>query len=212
MQLYGYWRSSAAYRVRIALNLKAIAYQSMPVHLIQDGGQQHSEEYTALNPTHLVPTLVDGDFVLNQSMAIIEYLDSQYPEVKLIPSDAKHAAQARALAYDIACEVHPLNNLRVQQFLSQQLEVNDEKKQAWVDHWMSVGFAAFEQQVIKSKGKYCVGDEVTIADLCLVPQIYNAQRFNVDLTPFPETMEIVERCRKLPAFISASPEQQSDAQ
>ena len=215
MKLFGYWRSSAAYRVRIALHLKNINCESVPVHLVKNGGEQHSEEYIALNPTHLVPTLIDatdeGELVLNQSMAILDYLDSKYPKSPLYPESISDKAQVQALALDIACEIHPVNNLRVQQYLVKALTVNETDKSAWSHHWMTVGFSAFEEKLKKQSGKYCYGDHITMADLCLVPQVYNANRFNVDMTAFPLINAIVERCNQLPAFIKAMPENQEDA-
>jgi len=215
MKLFGYWRSSAAYRVRIALHLKNISCESITVHLVKNGGEQHSDEYTSLNPTHLVPTLVDdsveGGLVLNQSMAILDYLDNKYPESPLYPENIIDKAKVQALSFDIACEIHPVNNLRIQQYLVKELDVDDANKLAWSHHWMNVGFTAFEQQLQKTSGKFCFGDQITIADLCLVPQVYNANRFKVDMSEFPLINAIVERCNQLPAFIKALPENQEDA-
>jgi maleylacetoacetate isomerase/maleylpyruvate isomerase len=215
MKLFGYWRSSAAYRVRIALHLKNINCESVPVHLVKNGGEQHSEEYIALNPTHLVPTLVDetdeGKLVLNQSMAILDYLDSKFPQSPLYPEGFIDKAHIQALALDIACEIHPVNNLRVQQYLVKTLDVSEKDKTAWSHHWMTVGFTAFEEKLQNVSGKYCYGDHITMADLCLVPQVYNANRFKVDMTAFPLINGIVERCNQLPAFIKAMPENQEDA-
>lgn len=212
MKLYGYWRSSAAYRVRIALNLKAIKYETIPVHLIKDGGEQHKAEYLELNPNHLVPTLVDGDLVLNQSLAIIDYLDREYPENSVYPIDKKLRAKTQALALDIACEIHPINNLRVQQYIVNELNISVEQKEAWVDYWMTTGFNALEEQLKKTAGKFCVGDTISLADICLVPQVYNARRFNIDLTIFPTISRIVDACNCNKAFIDALPENQVDAQ
>ena len=212
MKLYGYWRSTAAYRVRIALNLKNIAFESISVHLVKNGGEQHSEAYSEINPSHLVPTLVDGDFSLNQSLAIIDYLDSYNSEQSLFPKDAKAKAKVQALALDIACEIHPLNNLRVQQYLANDLKATVQAKQAWIEHWMTIGFKAVEQQLQTSAGNYCFGDKVTVADICLVAQVYNAHRFNVAMEAFPLINKVVENCNKLPAFIDALPENQDDAQ
>lgn len=209
--LYGYWRSSAAYRVRIALNLKHIEHQLISVHLVKDGGQQHSESYVKMNPNHLVPTLVDGDFSLNQSLAIIDYLDEAHPSVALYPSNIKDKALVRALACDLACEIHPLNNLRVLQYLSNQLNINDAEKTAWYHHWIEEGFSALELRLAKTAGKFCFGDNVTVADLCLIPQIYNAKRFNVDMSAYPLINKIESNCAKLPEFIDALPENQADA-
>ncbi len=212
MKLYGYWRSTAAYRVRIALNLKNIAFESISVHLVKGGGEQHGSEYAELNPNHLVPSLVDGDFSLNQSLAIIDYLELSETGVALYPKAAKARAKVQALSLDIACEVHPLNNLRVQQYLANSLEVSNEAKQAWLEHWMSIGFIAIEKQLRVSAGQYCFADTVTVADICLVAQVYNAHRFNVDMSEYPIINRVVENCNKLAAFIKALPENQDDAQ
>lgn len=215
MKLYGYWRSSAAYRVRIALNLKGVSAEQLSVHLVRDGGEQHKADYIALNPQELVPTLVvddeqDGD-ALSQSLAIIEYLDELYPKTPLLPASALERAHVRAMGLTIACEIHPLNNLRVLQYLTQKLNVAEEAKTAWYHHWVASGFAALETQLARHSGRYCFGDKVTLADLCLVPQVYNAQRFNVDLTPYPNIMRVWAECNLLPAFADAAPERQADA-
>ncbi|MFT6900888.1 MAG: maleylpyruvate isomerase [Colwellia sp.] len=215
MKLFGYWRSSAAYRVRIALHLKNIDCEYVPVHLVKNGGEQHSEAYVELNPTHLVPTLIDdtldGELVLNQSIAILDYLESKYPQPALYPENIVDKAKVQALVLDIACEIHPVTNLRVQQYLVKTLGVDDANKSAWGPHWMCLGFAAFEEKLQKVSGKYCYGDHVTVADLCLVPQVYNANRFKVDMSAFPLINAIVERCNQLPAFIKAMPDNQEDA-
>ncbi len=212
MKLYGYWRSSAAYRVRIALNLKELDCQLISVHLVKNGGEQHQEHYVAMNPSHLVPTLVDGDLVLNQSIAIIDYLDSCHPDVALYPSDYGLKAKVQALSLDIACEIHPVNNLRVQQYLSNELSITDKDKMAWVHHWMAIGFASVEAQLVKSSGKFCFADTVTMADICLIPQVYNAKRFGLDLAAYPNICRITDNCNALPAFDKALPENQADAQ
>jgi len=212
MKLYGYWRSSAAYRVRIALYLKNIDFDSQSVHLIKEGGQQHHTDYTELNPSHLVPTLVDGDLVLSQSIAIIDYLDACYKQVPLYPENIVDKAKVQALALDIACEIHPVNNLRVQQYLVNELAVTDQQKLAWVQHWMDIGFTSIEKQLTKSAGLYCFGDQLTMADICLVPQVYNANRFGLTMSKYPLIEGICERCNKLDAFIKALPENQEDAQ
>jgi len=212
MKLYGYWRSSAAYRVRIALNLKEIEFESISVHLVKNGGEQHAEEYVELNPTHLVPTLVDGDIKLNQSLAIIDYLDAKYSQNLLYPAAIEEKAVVQALTLDIACEIHPVNNLRVQQYLVNTLNASEEQKLQWSHHWMATGFAAVEKKLAKSAGKYCFGDTVTIADLTLIPQVYNARRFKLNMTPYPIISKVFNNCEQLPAFIKARPENQSDAQ
>lgn len=212
MKLYGYWRSSAAYRVRIALNFKQLSYDNIPVHLLNKGGEQHNTEYKALNPAQLVPTLLDNELSINQSLAIIEYLDQMYPEPRLLPENAATQAQVRALALDIACDIHPLNNLRVLQYLTGPLALTAEQKQTWVTHWLAVGFSAFEQRLATCAGQFCVGDSVSLADICLVPQVYNAKRFGLDMTDYPRITAIVEHCQQLAAFALAAPEMQPDAQ
>lgn len=212
MKLYGYWRSSAAYRVRIALHLKGIECEHIPVHLVKDGGEQHQSEYNEINPSHLVPTLIDGDLTLNQSVAILDYLDQKFPTPALYPETIEHKATVQALALDVACEIHPINNLRVQQYLVKQLGVSEGAKLEWSHYWMSVGFSAIEKRLATTAKTYCFGDNITMADICLVPQVYNARRFQVDMTPFPLINAIVERCNQHPAFIAALPENQEDAQ
>ncbi|MEO3878559.1 maleylacetoacetate isomerase [Rheinheimera fenheensis] len=212
MKLYGYWRSSAAYRVRIALNLKQLSFENLSIHLVKNGGEQHSDSYKALNPAQLVPTLIDGELSLNQSLAIIEYLDEMYPQPALLPEGAAEKAQVRALALDIACDIHPLNNLRVLQYLTGTLAVTEQQKQAWITHWLNTGFSALEQRLAQSAGQYCFGDSVTLADICLVPQVYNAQRFALDMTPYPYISKVYHNCMQLAAFALAAPEQQPDAQ
>jgi len=211
MKLYGYWRSTAAYRVRIALHLKDIAFETISVHLVKGGGEQHESEYSELNPNHLVPTLVDGDFSLNQSLAIIDYLEQINPKYSLYPNDARTKAKVQALSLDIACEVHPLNNLRVQQYLGNTLKVTNEAKQAWLEHWMNTGFKAIERQLKQTAGQFCFADSVSVADICLVAQVYNAHRFNVDMSDYSLINKVVGNCNKLPAFIKALPENQEDA-
>jgi len=212
MKLYGYWRSSAAYRVRIALNLKQLGFDNLPVHLVKNGGEQHSDSYKALNPAQLVPTLVDGELSLNQSLAIIDYLDEMYPEPALLPQDPAAKAKVRALALDIACDIHPLNNLRVLQYLTGPLALTEQQKLAWITHWLNIGFIGLERRLSETAGHYCFGDTVTLADICLVPQVYNAQRFALDMTPYPTINAIYEHCQQLAAFALAAPEQQPDSQ
>ncbi len=212
MKLYGYWRSSAAYRVRIAMHLKGLDFDSIPVHLVKDGGEQHKAAYTDLNPTHLVPTLVDEDITLHQSIAIIEYLEDKYPALSVYPKDIVAKAKVKALALDVACEIHPVNNLRVQQYLVNEFSLHESDKLKWSHHWMRLGFAAVEQQLMANAGKYCFGDNITMADICLVPQVYNANRFNLDMSEFPNISRVVENCNQHPAFIAALPENQADAQ
>ena len=216
MKLYGYWRSSAAYRVRIALHLKGIEFESISVHLVKNGGEQHTDEYVALNSSHLVPTLIDetdkkSEVVLNQSIAIIDYLDAKFPQAALYPETLTERVLVQALSLDIACEIHPVNNLRVQQYLVNEFGVSDDDKLKWSHHWMSAGFTAFEAKLQTTAGKFCFGNTVTVADLCLIPQVYNAIRFGVDMKAYPIINRIVETCNQLPAFIAALPENQSDA-
>jgi maleylacetoacetate isomerase/maleylpyruvate isomerase len=212
MKLFGYWRSTAAYRVRIALHLKQVKFENKSVHLIKDGGEQNSVDYQHINPNHLVPTLVDGDFTLNQSLAIIDYLEQTYGGYSLCLSDIKNNAKMKALALDITCEIHPLNNLRVQQYLTNSLDISPKAKAQWLDYWMTIGFKAIETQLKSSAGKFCFADQVTVADICLVAQVYNAKRFHVNLNNYPLINKIVNNCNVLPAFIKALPENQPDAQ
>ncbi|WP_299490201.1 maleylacetoacetate isomerase [uncultured Shewanella sp.] len=217
-KLYGYWRSSAAYRVRIALNLKNITVEQLSVHLVREGGEQHKAAYLALNPQALVPSFVihdenrgSEDEVLTQSMAILEYLDEVYPHQPLLPSSSLARAKVRAMAMSIACDIHPLNNLRVLQYLTDELSVNDEEKSRWYQHWVAQGFTALEAQLTHTSGQYCFGNNVSMADLCLVPQVYNAQRFGVDLSLYPNIQRINAACLALEAFNLATPENQADA-
>lgn len=214
MKLYGYFRSSAAYRVRIALNLKNIAYESVSVHLLKDGGQQNSESYKALNPTGLVPTLVDGDLAIGQSMAILEYLEETRPEPALLPPDAQGRARVRAIAQTIACDIHPLNNLRVLKYLKHTLGVDEAAKDAWYRHWVETGLASVEAMLSRSDrtGRFCHGDQPGLADLCLVPQLFNARRFNCDENAFPTIVRIDAACAELEAFQKAAPGRQPDAE
>ncbi len=214
MKLYGYFRSSAAYRVRIALNLKGLEYEAVSVHLLKDGGQQRSESYKALNPTELVPTLVDGELALGQSMAILEYLEETHPEPALLPRDPAGRARVRAIAQTIACDIHPLNNLRVLQHLKRELKVDDDTKDAWYRHWVDVGLRGVEALLANhpATGRFCHGDQVTLADVLLVPQVYNARRFDCDLSGMPTITRIVEACASLDGFQRAEPARQPDAE
>lgn len=211
MILYSYWRSSAAYRVRIALALKALPAEVVPVHLLKEGGQQKTVAYQKLNPAQLVPCLVDADLTLNQSLAIIEYLDVLHPQVRLIPAEPLLGAQVRAFALDIACDIHPLNNLRVLQYLSGTLGIDETQKLQWIQHWLSQGFSALEQRLAQTAGDCCFGDQLTLADVVLVPQVYNAIRFQLDLCAYPQINRLYQRLSQLPAFVQAAPEQQPDA-
>ena len=207
LQLFGYWRSSATYRVRIALNLKQLSYEYRPIHLVKDGGEQHGEAYKALNPQELVPTLLHGQTRLTQSLAIIEYLDDVFPDVPLLPADAEQRAAVRAFAMAIACDVTPLGNLRVLQYLKRQGVETEE----WSRHWIELTFAALEQTARARDSAFCLGETVSMAECVLVPQMYNARRFGVDVSAYPKLVEIDARCMQMPAFIAASPEMQPDA-
>ena len=204
MKLYSYYRSSASYRVRIALNLKGLAYDSVPVSLLDNA--QRAPEYLSKNPQGLVPALLDGEQLLTQSLAICEYLEETYPQPALLPNDAIGRARVRALALSIACDIHPLNNLRVLRRLEAQFAADQAGKDAWYQHWIQSGFEAFEQQIQSTHGQYCFGDTVTLADLALVPQVYNARRFNCDLSAYPTMLAIEQRCLALDAFARATPE------
>jgi maleylacetoacetate isomerase len=213
--LYGYWRSSAAYRVRIGLGLKGLAWEDRPVHLVRDGGQQHSAAHVARNPQQLVPVLEHGGLVLTQSLAILEYLEQTFAGTPaLLPADAAGRARVRALAQLIACDVHPLGNLRVMQYLGRELQADEPARLAWTRHWMVEGFAALEALLAgdASTGRFCHGDSPGLADCCLVPQLYNARRFKLDLAPYPTLVRIEQACLALPAFAAAVPEAQPDAE
>ncbi|WP_259753835.1 maleylacetoacetate isomerase [Pseudomonas sp. GCEP-101] len=212
LTLYSYWRSSAAYRVRIALGLKGLAYRQVPVHLVKDGGQQHAADYKQLNPQELVPLLVDGDARIAQSLAILEYLDETHPQPGLLPRDALQRAQVRSLALHIACDIHPLNNLRVLQYLSGPLEVADEAKNAWIRHWVETGLRAVEAGVAHWTGPLSLGERPGYFEACLIPQLYNARRFDCDLSACPRLLAIAARCETLDVFQQAAPEVQPDAQ
>lgn len=212
MEFYSYWRSSAAYRVRIALAYKGLSADTHYVHLLKEGGEQRTAQYQALNPAQLVPVLVDGDLTLNQSLAILEYLEAKHPEPALLPGDLNQAMQVRAVALDIACDIHPLNNLRVLQYLTGTLELTEQQKLNWIQHWLQQGLQALELRLQKTAGLCCFGDEISWADICLIPQIYNALRFSLDMSAYPTLKRIYQHCTLLPAFIKASPEQQPDAQ
>jgi maleylpyruvate isomerase len=211
MKLYTYFRSSASFRVRIALNLKGIAYEPHTVWL--PDGQHKGDAYSQINPQNLIPTLIDDGERLNQSMAIIEYLDETHPEPRLMPDDPLGRAHVRSLSQLIACEIHPINNLRILKYLKSELKQEQATIDAWYRHWCVEGLNAYERQLDEySAGKYSYGDKVTMADICLVPQIFNAMRFEVDLTRFPKTKAIFDRLMLIPAFDIAQPSKQPDAQ
>lgn len=212
MRLYSYFRSSAAYRVRIALNLKGLDYEQVTVNLLK--GEDQDPAYRRLNPQGLVPTLVTtGGRVLTQSLAICEYLEEVYPFPPLLPAEAPARARVRALAGLVACEMHPLNNLRVLQYLTGTLGVDEQAKLAWYRHWIAEGFTALEDMLADSPdtGRHCHGDAPTLADVCLLPQMFNAERFQCDLEPYPTLQRIARACAELPAFAKAHPAQQPDA-
>lgn len=214
LKLYGYWRSSAAYRVRIALNLKGLPYEILPVHLTENGGMQHTDAYRKINPQEMIPVLIDGERVIRQSIAIVEYLEEAYEGgTKLLPTAIRDRARVRCLAQIVACDIHPLGNLRVLQYLEREFNTPQVERERWAQHWIREGFAAFEQLLADnpSTGQFCEGDEPTLADVCLVPQVYNARRWSVDMTPFPTIVRIDAECAKVPAFANARPENQPDA-
>jgi len=212
MKLHTYFRSSAAFRVRIALNLKGLAYDAVPVHLPR--GEHRQPPYAGLNPQALLPTLEDAGRQLTQSLAIIEYLEETRPQPPLLPNDAPGRARVRSLSLLIACEIHPLNNLRVLQHLKRALGQGEEQVNAWYRHWIADGLAKLEAQLARTEGtgRYSHGDAPTLADCCLVPQIFNAQRYQCDTTAYPTTMRIFAECMKLDAFDRAQPARQPDAE
>ena len=212
MKLYTFFRSSAAFRVRIALNLKGLQYESVPKHFARN--EHRAAEYLALNPQGLIPALAIDGVVLSQSLAIIEYLNDRHPQPPLLPADPIDRARVRSMVLGIACEIHPLNNLRVLNYLRDELKQNDEGVGSWYRHWVSEGFRGIEQQAreFSAAGRYCFGDAVSLADVYLVPQMFNARRFKTDLSPFPTLGGISAHLESLPAFAAARPEVQPDAQ
>jgi maleylpyruvate isomerase len=214
MKLYTYFRSSAAYRVRIALNLKGLPYDAVPVHLLRGGGEHLQEGYRSVNPAALIPALEDDGAVLTQSLAIIEYLDETHAGAPLLPADALGRARVRALALTVAADTHPLTNLRVLKYLKQTLGVSEEVKMEWYRHWLREGLATLEALLARDPhtGAFCHGDAPTLADCCLEPQAFNAERFEVDLAAYPTVARIHARCAAHPAFIAAHPAQQPDAE
>jgi maleylacetoacetate isomerase len=216
MDLHTYFRSSASYRVRIALNLKGLKARPHHVHLTRGGGEQLQPAYTALNPQALLPLLEEDGLRISQSLAIMEYLDEAHPGPRLLPQDAAARARVRELSLAIACDIHPLNNLRVLKFLTGDLGLSEQAKLTWIAHWISIGFTALEATLTPSRstgdGPFCVGATPTMADCCLVPQWFNAERFSVDLAPYPTLAAIVDACNALPAFQEAHPAMQPDAE
>ncbi len=213
-KLYGYFRSSAAFRARIALNLKGLEYEQAIIHLVKNGGEQFAPEYRALNPQALVPVLQDGDLTLTQSLAIIEYLDEVYPEPALLPATAAQRARVRSIALMIACEIHPLNNLRVLRYLVKDLKVTEAQKDEWYRHWVVSGLEPLETRLANdpATGHCCHGDVPGLADICLVPQLANARRFNIALDAFPTLVRIERHCMALKPFQDAAPSAQPDAE
>jgi maleylacetoacetate isomerase len=219
-RLYTYWRSSAAFRVRIALALKGLEYESVPKHLLRDGGEQRKPDYLAVNPQGLIPALADDGFVIPQSLAICEYLEEIHPEPRLLPGSARDRATVRGMAMVVACDTHPLNNLPIMGYLRREFGADDAAVNRWVAHWISRGFSGLERWVGSIPGapvevgqqRFCFGNAPTLADVCLVPQMYNARRFSVDVAPYPRLAAICAHLEALPAFRSARPEEQPDAE
>lgn len=209
MKLYSYFRSSASFRVRIALALKGLDFEVIPINL--RSGEQKTSDYRSINPQGFVPALDVGGQCLTQSLAIIEYLDEAYPQVPLLPAKPLERAKVRAICGLIACDTHPLNNLQVLDYLTNTLGIDDTQKQAWYAHWIQKSFTALEAMLAQTAGKFCYGDTPTLADCLLVPQVYNAQRFDVDLSAYPTITCVVDNCMKLDAFRQASPANQVDA-
>ncbi|HWD48568.1 MAG TPA: maleylacetoacetate isomerase [Rhizomicrobium sp.] len=212
--LYGYFRSSAAFRARIALNLKGIKPEQRFIHLLKDGGQQHSADYKAINPQELIPALVHDGHTITQSLAIIEYLNEIVPQPPLLPADAHGRAYCREIAYAVACDIHPVNNLRIGQYIKRTFKTQDEDVLSWQRHWITVGFDAIEKILATSAetGAYCHGDVPTIADICLIPQVANARRANLDIAAWPTIARIETHALANPAFDAALPKNQPDAE
>ncbi|MCZ8176045.1 MAG: maleylacetoacetate isomerase [Burkholderiaceae bacterium] len=210
MDLFNYFRSSASYRVRIALALKRLDYDYRPVHLAKN--EQFNESYSAVSAARLVPLLRDGDHTLTQSLAIIEYLEETHPTPALLPAAPAERARVRALAMDIACEIHPLNNLRVLRYLTRDLKVSEDDKNRWYRHWVETGLEVVERQLAARPSAFCHGDAPTLADCCLVPQIFNARRFDCRLEHVPNVMRVFDACMALPAFEATRPENCPDAE
>jgi len=213
LNLYSYWRSSAAYRVRIVLNLKGLTHNLIPVNLIKDGGEHRSEQYLKMNPQGLVPIMTDGERVIRQSLAIIEYLEEAYPDPSIMPSDLRSRARVRAIAQLIVSDIHPLNNLRVLSYLKNELSAPREERDSWYRHWIAQGFKALEEELANSPmtGEFCEGDEPGLADVCLIPQVYNALRFDRPMQDYSAINRIYGNCMSLDAFQQAAPENQPDA-
>ncbi|KGP62601.1 maleylacetoacetate isomerase [Legionella norrlandica] len=208
MILYDYYRSTACYRVRIALNLKKIAYEKTEVHLLNNGGEQHSAKYHQINPQELVPSLDINGRILSQSLAILDYLEETYPEIPLLPNDPFIKATLKSLALMVACDMHPMNNLRVLTRLKEQFKASEDQVLDWYHHWLKAGFDAFEERLtlLEREKPVCFGDEISLADVCLIPQVYNAKRFHFDMANYPIINKINEYCLAIPAFHNAAPE------
>jgi maleylpyruvate isomerase len=214
MKLYTFFRSSASYRVRIALNLKGLDYEQVPIHLRRGGGEQFSASFRKINPQALLPALDDGGPILTQSLAIIEYLEERHPKPALLPADPTERALVRGMALIIACEIHPIQNLRVLVHLKNHLKQPDDDLNLWARHWIDLGLSALEQTVVSSpkRGEFCFGDTPTLADICLVPQLANARRFGCDLSVYRALLRAEAACLALPTFVNAAPEKQPDAE
>jgi len=214
MKLYTFFRSSASYRVRIALNLKVLSYESAAIHLRRGGGEQLMPAYTALNPQALVPALEDNGRILTQSLAIIEYLDETHPNPPLLPKDPADKALVRSMALVIACEVHPIQNLRVLNYVKASYNQTDEQVNKWAQHWIDLGLSALQTMITAQpkRGKFCFGDTPTLADICLIPQLGNARRYGCDLSKYPTILAIEKNCDAIAAFADAAPEKQPDAE
>jgi len=214
MKLYTFFRSSASFRVRIALNLKNLSYDQIPIHLRRGGGEQFRANYQNINAQALVPTLEDDGRYLIQSLAIVEYLEEKYPSPPLLPKAAADRAVVRSMALVIGCEVHPIQNLRVLNYIKKEYQQNDEQVNRWAQHWIELGLAALEQMINAqtARGKFCFGDTPTLADICLVPQLGNARRFGCDLSRYPKILSVEKACIVIPAFADAAPDKQPDAE
>lgn len=213
-KLYSFWRSSAAFRVRIALNLKSMNYEIIPIHLSKSGGEQMGEMFSKKNPNHLVPLFEEGEKSIHQSLAIIEYLEEVQPEPPLLPKTAIDRAWVRSIAMDISSDIHPINNLRVLRYLIKKLGISNEAKDAWYQHWIKLGLESIEKQLSMDSriGKFAFGNQPGLIEVCLVPQLFNALSADVDVKPYPTLMRIFDECMQLPAFIDASWEKQIDAE
>ena len=213
-QLYSFWRSSAAFRVRIALNLKGMDYEVIPIHLVKNGGGQSTPEYASKNPNRLVPLYTDGSHTIHQSLAIIEYLEETHPNPSLLPKNAIDRAWVRSLGMDIVIDIHPISNLRVLRYLMKTLGIDGDAKDAWYQHWIALGLESLEIQLSSDSrvGRFAYGDEPGLIDICLIPQIFNALSIKMNMGAYPTLMKIFNECMKLPAFINASWEKQIDAE